>query len=198
MAFTKNSAAVLAFILAGLLAWPSLAEDFSRGEGICQDKCAGCHELQGSKAPSLASLREMGADYLSTVLTEGKMTMQGHALEPSEQEDLIVWLTKDQIDETDWETKALCADRSVNLTSHGTGNVVGVGYGHRNLRHQSHTTITPENVASLELDKVLAFPGATEMRAQPALVGDTLFLAIAETNTLYALDAQEMCIKWNH
>ncbi len=198
MAFTKNSAAVLAFILAGLPAWPSLAEDISRGEAIYQDKCAGCHELQGSKAPSLASLRQMGADYLSTILTEGKMTMQGHALEPSEQEDLIVWLAKDQIDETDWETKALCGDRSVELASHATGNVVGVGYGHRNLRHQSHTTITPENVASLKLDKVLAFPGATEMRAQPALVGDTLFLAIAETNTLYALDAKEMCIKWTH
>lgn len=34
------------------------------------------------------------------------------------------------------------------------------------------------------------------MRSQPALVGDTLFFAVAETSTLYALDAEEMCIKW--
>ena len=39
-----------------------------------------------------------------------------------------------------------------------------------------------------DLAWALAFPGATTMRAQPAIVGSTLFLSVGENAKLFALD----------
>lgn len=204
MTFEMKNRAPLAFLLTSLLTYGLLeqvssaaAADEAQGAEIYKDNCAGCHEVSGAKTPPLSALGEMSPDYLSAVLAEGKMKTQGNALGPDEKTSLIAWLTRDQEGPTDWEARATCVNPMVNLIGHaGAGNVADVGYGSRSLRHQAVTTITPQNVAALELDKVMAFPGAGEMRSQPALIGNTLFMAVAETSTLYAFDSREMCIKW--
>lgn len=87
----------------GLAAHNVRAEEASDGAEIYQQNCAGCHDAKGAKSPPLAALREMKPEYLSGVLSDGKMKEHGDALGSGEKEALIAWLTRDQEDETAWE-----------------------------------------------------------------------------------------------
>ncbi len=50
----------------------------------------------------------------------------------------------------------------------------------------------------LELAWTMAFPQTANMRAQPVLVGNTMYLAIVDSGQLFALDigGAEPCVKW--
>ena len=52
-------------------------------------------------------------------------------------------------------------------------------------------------MSTLELAWALAFPGVTEMRAQPAIVGNTLFVSPIQALELYAFDISgDPCLRW--
>ncbi len=58
---------------------------------------------------------------------------------------------------------------------------------HRHLTAQE-AGITTADFRHLDLAWALAFPRATTMRAQAAVVGSTLFLPVADASQLYAID----------
>ncbi len=77
--------------------------------------------------------------------------------------------------------------------------VAGFGFDLRNHRHLTATQagITTTDFRHMELAWALAFPRATTMRAQAAVVGSTLFLPVADASQLYAIDiAERPCLKW--
>ena len=50
---------------------------------------------------------------------------------------------------------------------------------------------------NLELAWAIAFPKATTMRSQPAIVGTTMFLPVADASRLFAIDiAGPPCVQW--
>lgn len=172
------------------------AEDGVQGEQLFAQHCAHCHEPAVAKAPSLATLKTMRLDFLQSTLTTGKMAAQGLAMSARELVILGEWLVKDQPPVANWAEAASCDNPAVNLAS---GPQLGDwGYGKKNHRRQSAEDggITSANVAQLQLKWVLAFPQVSMMRSQPALVGDTLFLAVADSSRVYALDADSGCVKW--
>jgi len=59
--------------------------------------------------------------------------------------------------------------------------------------------LTKAGLSNMELAWAIAIPGATEMRAQPAIVGTTVFLPVADARAVYAFDVSQPtnpCIKW--
>jgi polyvinyl alcohol dehydrogenase (cytochrome) len=54
-----------------------------------------------------------------------------------------------------------------------------------------------KDFANLELAWALGFPKATTMRSQPAIVGSTLFLPVADAQSVFAIDIDgPPCVKW--
>lgn len=169
-----------------------------RGEKVYNESCATCHAAPGSKAPSLAALKQKPEEFITDSLSKGKMQAQGLALGIHKLSSVVKYLTKDQPKRVSWVNNFSCEDKSVNLSN---GNTVGDwGYGAKNHRFQSAEAggINSDNVGDLKLKWAIAFPHTAEMRSQPALVGDTLFIAVADIKKVYALDADSGCVKWEY
>lgn len=197
MVYLRNMGLVITgFIVLGFSAVSANSNPVETGADIFASNCQNCHQQPESKAPTLEALQGMRADFLRSALTQGKMAAQGLNLTGNELVDLISWLIKDQPVLEDWSKASMCVDQKVRLS---TGPVLGDwGYGDNNHRRQSALAggINSANVAKLKLKWALAFPQVTQMRSQPALIGDTLFIAIADASKVYALDADSGCVKW--
>ncbi|WP_116364370.1 PQQ-binding-like beta-propeller repeat protein [Parahaliea mediterranea] len=173
------------------------AADQDPGETVFKHHCAACHTVDGSHAPRVSSLREMSPHAIDSALTLGKMATQGAALSETERRHLVEWLTASQTDYSGWEQQAACSTPP-DGQGEATPWVTGWGIGEGNHRYQSRTRINAGNVGQLQQKWVLAFPGVATMRSQPAVVGDTLYLAVADSYTLYAIDRHSGCIRWHY
>jgi polyvinyl alcohol dehydrogenase (cytochrome) len=133
-------------------------------------------------------------------LTEGKMKLQGDALSDAEKKSVTDFLTGTMQANDQWVAKMMCsADRrSVDLTP--AASVLGFGFDKHNHRHltQAQAGLATGDFKNMELAWSMAFPQATTMRSQPAVVGSTLFFPVGETSQLLAIDVSkpEPCLKW--
>jgi polyvinyl alcohol dehydrogenase (cytochrome) len=78
--------------------------------------------------------------------------------------------------------------------------VAGFGFDKHNTRHltRQQAGLATADFHDLEFAWALAFPKATTMRAQAAVVGSTVFLPVADVGQLYAIDVSQPkpCFKW--
>jgi len=183
---------------------PSVAEsvpgkpaDLAIGKATYQANCATCHEGADTGAPQLASLRLMSPEAIETALTSGKMAAQGASLDHAERAAVIAWLTNEQADYTDWEDRTKCPAPMADLRQHPV--IAGSwGLDRDNHRVQRGSALDRQNASQLSEAWSIAFPGSGTMRSQPAIVGDTLFMAVADTQSVYAFDRISGCLHWRH
>ncbi len=186
--------------LGALLMWagvtqPSISGDVRDiGERIYKDNCAGCHDIPGSGAPALSTLKSLRPPVLGFALTKGKMATQGRALKGYDMNFLIGWLTREQKPLTEWRSKVMCEDRTVDTS--GERYLTKWGVTDSFNRYQEKTSLNAENISKLKLKWAFVVPGASGMRSQPAVVGDTLFFGVADERALFALDRETACVKW--
>lgn len=173
------------------------------GQPLYRQHCAACHDRPDeTRAPSRATLEAMSVQSLTYALTEGKMRVQGAGLNDETRGQLINFLTGKTAATVDsWSAAMACdaARRDRPLT--GPATVSTFGFDARNTR-----TLTPRQtglnkaaLSRLELAWAIAFPDVTMMRSQAAVVGDMVFLPVAETSSLYAFDVSvpaKPCVKW--
>jgi polyvinyl alcohol dehydrogenase (cytochrome) len=170
------------------------------GEQVYQRTCAMCHDhAEALRAPALATLKGMRYQQIYYALTVGKMQAQAHALSAAERSELIDFLIGRARVSDAWTAPMRCtADRRrIDLSMPAT--VADFGFDLRNQRHLTaqEAGITTADFRHMELAWALAFPRATTMRAQAAVVGSTLFLPVADASQLYAIDiAERPCLKW--
>ena len=170
------------------------------GKAIYARTCAACHDNpEATRSPSLETLRGMRYQTVSYALTQGKMQAQAASLSAEERTTLIDYLVGKAATSDDWIAQMRCpADRAkVDLDASTTIN--GFGFDKNNHRQltAAQAGLATADFRNLELAWVLAFPKATTMRAQPAVVGSTLFLPVADANRLFAIDiAGPPCIQW--
>ena len=168
----------------------------AEGQALYENNCATCHVVKGSMAPELSALEQMEREFIIASLSQGRMVQQGSVLSSKDLLRVVDYLTRNQPPRENWAEAAACEDRNIDLRE---GPVLGDwGYGAANQRRVSAAEggISPENASRMELKWGLAFPRATQMRSQPVLVGDTLFIAVYELQRIYALDADSGCVKW--
>jgi polyvinyl alcohol dehydrogenase (cytochrome) len=171
------------------------------GKAVYDRACAACHNNpEATKSPALDALRRMRFSNVNYALTEGKMKLQAAALSAEEKRQVADYLTGPSQANNAWVASMMCpADRrKVDLTPPAT--VAGFGFDKHNHRHltKAQAGLSTSDFANLELAWVMAFPQATTMRSQPAVVGSTLFLPVGETAQLLAIDVSERtpCLKW--
>jgi polyvinyl alcohol dehydrogenase (cytochrome) len=184
-----------------------LTEAQIAGEALYQKTCATCHDHSDTtRAPSKEQLRAMSLQFLNYALTAGKMQTQGKGLTPEERGTLITYLSNAAAFgasppvKPDWANASLCpADqRAVDLK----GQVVSAGFGYdrANTRALSakQAGLTTKQMSSMDLAWSVGFPEIAEMRSQGAVVGTTLFIPVAATGQMYAVNlaTPKPCFKW--
>jgi polyvinyl alcohol dehydrogenase (cytochrome) len=201
MSFDCRRFSVLALMVVACAARAAPAPDPAQaGQGVYQRACAMCHDHgEALRAPTLATLKGMRYQQVYFALTVGKMQAQGQTLTGLERSELIDFLIGRARVSDAWTAQLRCTPtrRKVDLTMPAT--VADFGFDLRNHRHLTaqEAGITTADFRHMELAWALAFPRATTMRAQAAVVGSTLFLPVADASQLYAIDiAAQPCLKW--
>ena len=177
------------------------AEKTHPGKALYEKSCAACHDHPAeTRSPAFATLRAMRYGSIDFALTEGKMQVQAAGLSTAQRSDLIDYLVGRDVGNDAWLAKMMCtgARRKVDLRAQAT--VAGFGFDKRN--HRRLTTqqagLATADFRHLELAWAMGFPRATTMRAQPAVVGSTLFLPVGDAAQMYAIDVStpQPCFKW--
>ena len=162
------------------------------GGKLFDQHCASCHDNPAMHAPSREALSGFSKETVMVALEFGKMQPMAAHLSKQERGLIAIYLAGTA--ETDeWIAAHMCtAPASADTTEF----VANWGLGLRNQRFvpADKAGIDSDNVDSLELAWSLAFPKVTDMRSQPAIIGDTLYLG-DKTGKLYAIDRRSGCIR---
>lgn len=171
------------------------------GEGIYRQYCAACHDNpEATKSPALSTLQAMSAPNLEFALTQGKMQAQAAAINPADLQLLINYLVADRAAGTDWINAMMCPADRREVKLDAAASIAGFGFDAKNQRRLSPAAagLRTADFANLELAWSMAFPAATTMRAQPAVVGGTMFYPVADASALFAIniEAARPCLQW--
>ena len=170
------------------------------GKAVYDRVCAACHNNpEATRSPSLDTLKAMRYQTISYALTKGKMQAQAAALSAQERSDVIDYLVGRQATSDEWVAKAACPASRGKIDLSATPTVTGFGFDTNNHRHlsASQSGLRTEDMRNLELAWAFAFPKATAMRSQPAIVGKTLFLPVADSSRMFAIDiGGPPCVRW--
>jgi len=171
------------------------------GQAIYRLRCAACHDNpEETKSPAKATLSAMSYQVLSFALTQGKMQAQAAGMSEEERGQLINFLTGRSTATLDtWSQGMACAKGGVDLKA--APSVATFGFDARQTRTLTarQTGLTKAKLAKLDLAWAIGFPATTMLRAQPAVVGNTVFLPVAEASAMYAFDVSDParpCVKW--
>lgn len=164
------------------------------GQQLYADICASCHDAPDTvRTPSFAGLKTMSPGQISFALKSGKMKAQAEGLGREEIAALVEFLAGAGRDEEIPES-ARCEGARITLTD---APVPGWGLNPSNTRRASpdQTRITRDTVASLEVAWTFGVPGVSEVRSQPVITTDTVFLATM-AGDVFALGRDNGCVKW--
>ena len=197
-----------AFVLSLSFAGAASAQDDTArqlphpGQAVYRANCAACHDNPDqTRSPARSTLAAMSYQVLSFALTKGKMQAQAAALTETDRGDLINYLTGRSTASLDAWSKAMMCDASGTVDLKARPSVSTFGFDARNTRALSarQTGLTTAGLSRLDLAWAIAFPSVTMIRAQPAVVGNTVFLPVAEASAMYAFDVSDRarpCLKW--
>lgn len=184
----------LTLIVAGAAA----AQD---GAAVFQASCATCHAAgdaaQQSRNPSVDTLRRLTPEAVLNALLNGKMRIQAVALSDAERRAVAEFLGGRPLEPASARSPvARCSATLPFRGPSGTGEWNGWGNGLRNTRFTPDGGITAKDLPKLKLKWAFGFADVTSARAQPALVGDRLFVA-SDTGDVHALDPKTGCAHWS-
>ena len=175
------------------------AQEAHPGAAVYQKACAVCHDKPAeTNSPAFSTLTQMTARTITAALTTGKMQSQAAGLSAREKSDLVGFLSANYTGD-DWIARMMCSAKRKVVNVSVDPTVRGFGFDLKNTRHLTaqQTGLKTADFKQMELAWVLAFPGVTAMRSQPAVVGETMFLPIAEDSKVFAINiAGEPCVQW--
>lgn len=177
---------------------PSLAQS-PDGKALFQTHCAMCHvKPPTDDIPPLTQIATLDPNTIVDTLTDGNMRIQGQGLTNPERIAVAQFVTGRRLVKRNTEFHTgLCA-ASPALPSLRPGTIWnGWGPDARNARYQAATGgLVAGDVPKLKLVWAFGIPGATQARAQPAVVGGRLFMG-SQSGHVYALDARTGCTYWS-
>ena len=162
------------------------------GEKLFDKHCSSCHDNPAMHAPSREALSGFSKETVMVALEFGKMQPMAAHLSKTERGLIAIYLAG-SAPADEWIAEHGCSNAG---SGDDTEYVANWGLGEHNRRFMSgeQAGINRDNVESLELAWSLAFPKVTDMRSQPAVIGDTLYFG-DKTGKIYAIDRHRGCIR---
>ena len=164
------------------------------GERLFDKHCASCHDNPAMHAPTREALSGFSKETVMVALEFGKMQPMAAHLNKQERGLIALYLAGSAPPET-WIEENRCVEGDKSDRTDYVANW-GLGIENRRFVTSERAGIDRDNVGSLELAWSLAFPRVTDMRSQPAIIGDTMYFG-DKTGKLYAIDRLSGCIR-NH
>ena len=134
----------------------------------------------------------MSPDYILSTLN-GVMAPQAENLNEEEKIKLSEYITGGKISQNLPEPN-FCTQKTDPIVLEKDNSYLQWGYDKKNTRN-ALSEITSENVQTLKLKWVFAYPSATRARSQPSLSGNAVFVG-GQNLFLYALDKETGCVRW--
>lgn len=171
------------------------------GQAVYRLNCAACHDNPAeTKSPARTTLAAMSYQTLSFALTQGKMQAQAAGLSEEERGQLINFLTgRSTVTVETWSKSMACSSATVDVKAAPAISTFGFDARQTRTLTARQAGLTKARLGKLELAWAIAFPDITMLRAQGAVVGNTVFLPVAEASAMYALDIgdpRKPCVKW--
>jgi len=166
------------------------------GKVLFDSHCSQCHERGVPRAPIKSLLRHMAPNSIYNILTKGAMRLQASSLSDQERRDIVGYLTGRNPEESPipllmCQSKLSWFDRDAVP--------VGTGWGIDSANTRSipakQANLAAIDVHQLTLRWSFAFPDAIDVRSQPTIVGDALFVG-SQAGIVYAMDARSGCVYW--
>ena len=165
------------------------------GEKIFERNCASCHDNPATQAPSRTALSGFSKETVMIAMEFGKMQPMAMHLSKREQFLIAIYLTGSGDDGSAWIAQHQCTGQASDDSTEYVGNW-GLGIHNQRFVPAASAGIDRTNVGSLKLAWSLGFPKVTDMRSQPAIIGDTLYFG-DKSGKLYALDRLRGCVRNN-
>jgi polyvinyl alcohol dehydrogenase (cytochrome) len=162
------------------------------GEKLFDKHCASCHDNPAMHAPSREALSGFSKETVMVALEFGKMQPMATHLSKQERGLIAIYLAGSAPAE-EWIAEHQCTGPAGDDTTEYVTNW-GLGDHNRRFVPAGQSDIDRDNAGQLELAWSLAFPKVTDMRSQPAIIGDTLYFG-DKTGKLYAIDRFSGCIR---
>ena len=163
------------------------------GEHLFDQHCATCHDNPAMHAPTREALSGFSKESIMIALEFGKMQPMASHLRQQERFLIATYLAGSSQNAYDWIEQNRCTEPDSSAATEYVANW-GLGPHNRRFIDSKKAGIHRENVGTLKLAWSLAFPRVTDMRSQPAIIGDTLYFG-DKTGMLYALDKTTGCIR---
>ena len=173
---------------------PALPTDLS-GPDLYAVRCAQCHDApEGTKAPPLAALRQRSVASVMFSMLNGPMRNHADDLSIEQRERLAAHVAG--TDQAHQPTPAAwCDERDIDLSRRYVTRW-GLDVRNTGALATGASAVTAANVGRLTVAWAFGLPHSAEARSQPAITGDTLFVAAAGGD-LFALDRFSGCLKWH-
>ena len=165
------------------------------GRRLFADNCSACHDNSVGEAPLTEALKKLTVNHILTTMNDGIMIANSEQLTPDERVSIAEYLGTQAAVASAGGLKCAAKQGSGAVTA--PVHITNWGFGVQNERAIKSSLITAENVESLTLDWVFAFPNAGRARAQPTIVGETVFTA-SQNGKIYALDLSSGCMLWEY
>jgi polyvinyl alcohol dehydrogenase (cytochrome) len=191
--------ATTTFLLA-VYAAPAFAQA-PDGNAVYQKACATCHAQPAAdnRAPNREALGQFAPESILTALTTGNMYRQGLDLSEAERRAVAEFLAGRAFGTpAPLSNVGRCTTPAPPILDPVKGsNWNGWGGTATNTRYVplEKGGITAPLVPQLKLKWAFGFPGVTAARAQPVVIGGTLFIA-SESGDVFALNAKTGCTYW--
>jgi polyvinyl alcohol dehydrogenase (cytochrome) len=161
-------------------------------------ECARCHTEAGDeRTPSRQVLGDLSPRAIVYALTEGGMATEGESLTPEQRVALAEYLSGRSFDDSGLPDSAYCADRGYGPLPLDAVGWKGFGGGPAGTGFQpaERAGLTAEDVPRLELLWAFAFPGASQVRTKPTVIGDVAIVG-GPFGEVLALEASTGCVRW--
>ena len=163
------------------------------GEKLFDKHCASCHDNPAMHAPTREALSGFSKESILVAMEFGKMQPMAAGLRQQERFLIATYLAGSATDANGWIKQNRCDAPDTSPAQEYVANW-GLGNHNRRFMRNEAAGIERGNVGTLELAWSLAFPRVTDMRSQPAIIGDTLYFG-DKTGQLYALDRTSGCVR---
>ena len=172
------------------------------GEAVYKTYCAACHDQpEATRSPAITTLKQMSLQFINYSLTQGKMKAQGAMLSDEQRAQVVNYLIGAKPPSDNWTSAMMCDAARLPVDLSGAATITNFGFDMHNTRSLTaeQAGLTKAQIAKLDLAWSVGFPDATGMRAQGAVVGNNLFVPVADVGAMYAFDLsvpEKPCLQW--
>ncbi len=188
------------FVVATLLAAAAPHAAAQDGAAAFGTHCATCHGATGggqpTSAPSIEALRRYAPEAILNSLLNGKMRLQGAPLTDADRRGVAEFLGGRALRTTPPGASVTQCQSSPPFPGPGADDWNGWGNGLENTRFARSGGLVAADLPRLKLKWAFGYADATSARAQPAHVGNRLFVA-SDTGDVHALDPRTACAYWS-